>query len=80
MHDPPPGLDAFRHLIAERVRDRRRWCGLSQEQLAHLAGLGPRTVVRLESGRHSVSTDVLYRVALVLDVPVADLVTDHPTS
>ncbi|MGW0933258.1 helix-turn-helix domain-containing protein [Streptomyces sp. NPDC002644] len=74
MHDPPPGLDEWRHLLADRVRAERRRVGLSQERLAHAAGLGVRTVIRLESGRHAVGIDALYAVAHALSVPVAVLV------
>ncbi|MGW0603288.1 helix-turn-helix transcriptional regulator [Streptomyces sp. NPDC002640] len=48
--------------------------GLSQERLAHAAGLGVRTVIRLESGRHAVGIDALYAVAHALSVPGAVLV------
>jgi transcriptional regulator with XRE-family HTH domain len=74
VHDPPPGLDDWLHLIADRVRTERGRAGLSQEQLAHAADVGVRTVIRLESGRHVVGIDSLYAVALALDVPVARLV------
>lgn len=76
MLDPPPGLDAFRRLLADRIRETRTGRNLSQEQLAHAAGLAPRTIVAIESGRTGTSTDSLYAIAHALDVPVADLVRD----
>ncbi|MFE1842432.1 helix-turn-helix transcriptional regulator [Streptomyces sp. NPDC059515] len=79
MHPPPPGLDAFRRHIADRMRTVRLWRNLTQEQLAHLAGVAPRTVVSIESGRHGFSTDVLYALARALDVTVSELVADDRT-
>ncbi|AVH58368.1 MULTISPECIES: helix-turn-helix transcriptional regulator [Streptomyces] len=76
MHDPPPGLPDFRRLVADRVRTERRRRNLTQEQLAHDAGLAPRTVVSLESGRHGCHLDVLYALARAMGVTVADLVSD----
>ncbi|MGW1158413.1 helix-turn-helix domain-containing protein [Streptomyces sp. NPDC002513] len=74
MLNPPPGLTEWRRLLADRIREARIGRGLSQEQLAHAAGLAPRTVGAVESGRVGTSTDSLYAIAWALDVPLADLV------
>ncbi|MFF4752634.1 helix-turn-helix domain-containing protein [Streptomyces sp. NPDC002514] len=74
MLDPPPGLTAFRRLLADHVREARTRRSLSQEQLAHAAGLAPRTIGAIEAGRTGTSTDSLYAIACALQVPVAQLV------
>ncbi|MGW4728071.1 helix-turn-helix domain-containing protein [Streptomyces shenzhenensis] len=76
MLDPPPGLTTFRRLLADRIREERTRRDLSQEQLAHAAGLAPRTIGAIESGRASTSTDSLYAIAHALQVSVARLVQD----
>jgi transcriptional regulator with XRE-family HTH domain len=75
--DPPPGLSAFRRLLADHIREARTGRCLSQEQLAHAAGLAPRTIGAIESGRTGTSTDSLYAIACALQVPVTHLVQDE---
>lgn len=77
MHHPPPGTDALLRRIGDRVRTARERAGLSQERLAHAAGLAPRTIVAIESGRHNATVTSLHALATVLDVPVAALVAEE---
>ena len=59
--------------IADRVVERRRELGLSQQQLAALTGTTQSAIARLESGQRPPRIDTLLRIADALD---ADLVVD----
>jgi ribosome-binding protein aMBF1 (putative translation factor) len=48
-----PALDYIQFSIARDVIKQRKALGLSQAQLAELAGLRQETLSRLESGKHS---------------------------
>lgn len=48
---PAAGLDLDRATLAEKLRRRRRACGLSQAELARRAGVRPETLNRIERGR-----------------------------
>lgn len=65
-HVPPPWAEALRFFLEER--------GLSQVQLARLAGLDAGTVGHLVHGGHA-STETLMKIAKALEVDLADLVS-----
>ncbi|WBU65552.1 helix-turn-helix domain-containing protein [Paracoccus aerodenitrificans] len=65
-------LNAF----AKVLRDRRREAGLSQEELAHRAGLSMRYVSLLESRRHQPSLATLYALADSLGISLTVLVQE----
>jgi XRE family transcriptional regulator, regulator of sulfur utilization len=46
---------------------------LTQEQLAEKADLAPAYISRVEQGQENISVDSLARIALALDVELADL-------
>jgi ribosome-binding protein aMBF1 (putative translation factor) len=50
-----PALEYTRVQFARNLIGQRKALGLSQQQLADLAGVRPETVSRLESGRHTIS-------------------------
>lgn len=56
-----------------KVRERREELGLSQVELARLAGVGQHTVSDMESGRHIPRVDVAILIARVLMRPVEEL-------
>jgi transcriptional regulator with XRE-family HTH domain len=58
--------DAILHEIGERITAKRVALAFTQEALASKAGIGKRTVERLEAG-HPVQTTTLIRVLRVLD-------------
>jgi transcriptional regulator with XRE-family HTH domain len=63
-----------RHLsFGHRVRDLRQARGLSQENLAELAGLHRTYVSSLERGQRNVGLDNILALAVALDVPPAEL-------
>jgi transcriptional regulator with XRE-family HTH domain len=74
-------VDADLVVLAARVCELRAEKGLTQEHLAHLAGVGVNTVGNLERA-HVVGTDKLVRVMRVLgqrllDVQRPDSAEDH---
>lgn len=64
---------ARRVQFASRLRDLRREAGLSQEVVAHQAGLDRSFYVEIETAKHSVMLDRVYDIAAALGVSVRDL-------
>jgi transcriptional regulator with XRE-family HTH domain len=64
---PGPVRRAMRD-VADAISGWRRLRGLTQSQLADRAGVSRRTVIRLEKGDGSVSTESLLRVLRALGV------------
>lgn len=64
---------ARRVQFASRLRDLRREAGLSQEAVAHQAGLDRSFYVEIETAKHSVMLDRVYDIADALGVSVRDL-------
>lgn len=62
-----------REVLALNLRRRRRLRGLSQEELAHRAGIDRTYVSALERGVYAASVDMLDRLAQVLGTEAADL-------
>ncbi|MGO9482359.1 MAG: type II toxin-antitoxin system Y4mF family antitoxin [Candidatus Kryptoniota bacterium] len=54
--------------IAEAVRVHRKEAGLSQKQLADLAGVGKTAVFDIEKGKESVRLDTLVKVLDALNI------------
>jgi transcriptional regulator with XRE-family HTH domain len=57
--------------VGGRVRLRRKFIGLSQEQLADALGLTFQQVQKYERGSNRVSASKLYAIARTLGVPIA---------
>lgn len=62
-----------REVLALNLRRLRHARGLSQEQLADLAGVDRTYVSSLERSKYAVGLDVLDRLACVLEVEPAEL-------
>ena len=62
------------HPLSRRVRDAREKAGLSQGELAKLAGVHPTYISHVERGTRTPGADALARVADALDVPIVYLV------
>ncbi|MCC9307656.1 helix-turn-helix domain-containing protein [Kitasatospora sp. RB6PN24] len=75
--DLPDWLIAQRVQVGHRIRDLRIQRGLSQEQLAHEAGIARHTVYRTELATHSASLDALGLIAETLGVPLWRLFRDE---
>ncbi len=57
--------------IAEGIRRNRKEAGLTQEELAHLAGTSERTVRAIETGTGNPSLQAVVAVANVLGLKLA---------
>lgn len=56
--------------LTRQIRERRRSLGLTQDQLADLAGCSPRFIRELEGGKTTVRLDKVLDVAEVLGLDV----------
>jgi transcriptional regulator with XRE-family HTH domain len=59
--------------FAANLRRERKALGLSQEALAHLAGLHPTYVGSVERGKSNISIDLIERLAHALGIEPAEL-------
>ncbi len=66
--------DRLLETFAQVLRARRKALGLTQEELAHRAGLSMRYVSLLESCRHQPTLATLRGLSRGLDMPMAELV------
>lgn len=56
--------------LAEIIRKHRKAAGLSQLQLAEMAGVGKTVVFDLEKGKQSIQLDTLRKILKVLNIKV----------
>lgn len=68
-----PLSDASR-VLGERLRDRRLVLGVSQEEIAHLAGLNVSNFGKIERGISNPTLHTIVRVASVLDIDPGELI------
>lgn len=68
----------IREVFARNLRALRQAKGLSQEELAHQAGLDRTYISSLERSVYNASIDVVERLANVLGVEAADLLRRLP--
>ena len=74
------GLQEIEHVVRTRLRSLRTTLGLSLDELASRANLSPSTISRVETGKRSISLDVLLPLATALHVDLDALLavdTDH---
>ena len=69
-------LDDYKDAIANNMRGYRESRGLTQQQVAHLAGLARSHISALEQGAGNPSLESLYSLAKTLDVSVEELLED----
>jgi transcriptional regulator with XRE-family HTH domain len=62
-----------RERIAKNIRKHRKVVGLSQENLAKVAGISRTHLGRIENSRHSLSLDTLARIAVAVGVDIVEL-------
>jgi transcriptional regulator with XRE-family HTH domain len=60
--------DQIEHLVRARLRSMRHTLGLSLDEVATRANLSPSTISRIETGKRSISLDVLLPLATALQV------------
>lgn len=73
-------MDSAMASIAARVRDRRRALGLTQQDLADLAGVSERFVRFVEQGKPSVRLDALSAVLGALGLSLVVVARGTSTS
>ncbi|MEX1046434.1 MAG: helix-turn-helix transcriptional regulator [Actinomycetota bacterium] len=66
--------DRLHRRFGEALREIRKKKGLTQETLAHKAGITPAYVGQLERGLKSPSLWTIHRLSQVLGVPMRDIV------
>lgn len=70
--------DPYLDILGQRIRAKRRELGMSQEGLAHEAGLDRSYVGRIERGEHNLTFVSLVRLARAMKCDVAALTTGMP--
>lgn len=63
-------------MLLEHIRQARKSRGLTQAELAEQLGLSEMTVRRWESGQRSPRMEEIQKLAVVLGVPVTELLSD----
>lgn len=69
----------IREVFARNLRQLRHARGMSQEELAHLAGLDRTYISSLERGIYGATIDVVDRIAVALGVEAAELLARAST-
>ena len=73
-------MDSFTSAFGARVRSLRLGRGMSQEEVAHLAGLHVTYLSGIERGKRNPSLKNIRRVAVALGVGVGELFTFEETT
>lgn len=68
------GIDSRIKVIGRKIRAIRKSKGLSQEQLAELAGLHPTYISDIENGKVNASLQSYLAVASGLEMPLGELI------
>ncbi len=68
--------DRWKRQFGERVRELRSERGLSQEQLAHAAGVHRTYMGAVERGEQNISLTNMHELADALDVPMSGFFPD----
>ncbi len=71
-------MDPYLDILGKRIRAKRRELGMSQEGLAHEAGLDRSYVGRIERGEHNLTFVSLVRIARAMGCDVAALTVNLP--
>lgn len=71
-------MDPYLDILGRRIRAARSELGMSQERLAHEAGLDRSYVGRVERGEHNLTLASLVKIARALGCDVAALTVDLP--
>jgi transcriptional regulator with XRE-family HTH domain len=71
-------VDPYLDILGQRIRARRRELGLSQETLAHEAGLDRSYVGRIERGEHNLTFAALVKLCRAMQCDVAQITKDIP--
>jgi transcriptional regulator with XRE-family HTH domain len=64
--------------VGDRIREARKRRGMGQRELAAVAGLSLSTVKKAEQGTLNLRLETARKIAVALDVPTTDIVSQHP--
>ncbi|MHB9862203.1 helix-turn-helix domain-containing protein [Streptomyces sp. YIM S03343] len=70
----PDWVIAQRQVIGQAIRASRAHARLTQEAVALRSGIDRASIVRIELGTQSPTTDTLIRLAAAIGVPVPDMI------
>ena len=73
-------MDPYLDILGQRIRARRRGLGMSQEGLAHEAGLDRSYVGRIERGEHNLTVLALVKLCRAMRCDAATLMQGIPAS
>lgn len=73
-------MDPYLDILGKRIRARRSELGLSQEGLAHEAGLDRSYVGRIERGEHNLTFIALVKLCRAMKCDVAALTGGLPAN
>jgi len=59
--------------VYTRIKEFRIRCGITQAELAHLAGVRRETIVFLEKGKYNPSLRLAYHIARILNASIDEL-------
>lgn len=66
--------------IGQRIRNYRYQAGLSQEKVAELSGCHPTYIGQVERGEKNATLESIEKIAIALNVPLAQLFEKYDTS
>lgn len=72
-------MDPYLDILGQRIRAKRKELGMSQEELAHEAGLDRSYVGRVERGEHNLTFVALVKLARAMRCDVATLTVGLPS-
>lgn len=59
--------------MKNKIKDMRKDCGMTQQQLADLVKVSSRTIISLETGKYNPSLLLAYRIAQVFHTTIEEL-------
>lgn len=59
--------------MKNRIEEKRKACGMTQQQLAALLGVSRQTVISLESGKYNPSILLAHKIAQVFGTRIEDV-------
>lgn len=71
-------MNPYLDILGQRIRAKRKELGMSQEGLAHEAGLDRSYVGRVERGEHNLTFVALVKLARAMECDVASLTVGLP--
>jgi DNA-binding XRE family transcriptional regulator len=66
-------LDIFLKNLGKSIKEKRKACNITQQELAYRCDIEKPNIVRIETGRTNPTTKTLRIIAKALDIKVKDL-------